>query len=55
MLDCVVTGLVTVENRVRVELQCDTGTARFTPSEAGFPAGTLDLTRLTFLEGLSCD
>lgn len=24
MLDCVVTGLVTVENRVRVELQCDT-------------------------------
>jgi len=40
---------------LELELQCETGTARFTPSEAGFPAGTLDLIRLTFLDGLSCD
>jgi len=39
---------------LELELQCDTGVARFTPSEEGFPAGTLDLTRITFLEGLSC-
>ena len=40
---------------LELELQCKTGTARFAPSEAGFPAGTLDLIRLTFLDGLSCD
>jgi hypothetical protein len=39
---------------LELELQCDSGIARFTPTEPGFPAGTLDLTRLTFLEGLSC-
>jgi hypothetical protein len=39
---------------LELELLCDTGVARFTPTEPGFPAGTLDLTRLTFLEGLSC-
>ena len=39
---------------LELELLCDTGVARFTPSEEGFPAGTLDLTRITFLEGLSC-
>jgi len=40
---------------MELELMCDTGVARFTPTEAGFPAGTLDLDRLTFLDGLSCD
>jgi hypothetical protein len=40
---------------LEMELECDSGTASFTPSEPGFPAGTLDLTRLTFLEGLSCE
>jgi len=40
---------------LELELECDSGTARFTPTEAGFPAGALDLTRLTWLEGLSCD
>jgi hypothetical protein len=40
---------------LELELTCDAGEARFTPIEAGFPAGTLDLDRLTFLDGLSCD
>ena len=40
---------------LELELECDSGTASFTPSEPGFPAGTLDLTRLTYLEGLSCE
>jgi hypothetical protein len=41
--------------RLELELQCDQGTARFQPSEDGFPAGALDLDRLTFLDGLHCD
>jgi hypothetical protein len=40
---------------LELDLQCDTGTASFTPTEEGFPAGTLNLTRLTYLEGLSCE
>jgi hypothetical protein len=40
---------------LELELQCESGVASFTPSEAGFPAGVLNLTRLTFLEGLSCE
>ena len=40
---------------LEMDLECDSGTASFTPIEPGFPAGTLDLTRLTFLEGLSCE
>jgi len=40
---------------LELELDCESGFARFTPSEAGFPAGTLDLTRLTLLGGLSCE
>jgi hypothetical protein len=40
---------------LELELQCNFGIARFTPIEAGFPAGTLNLERLTFLEGLSCE
>ena len=39
---------------LELELQCEAGTAEFTPSEPGFPAGTLDLVRLTILEGLGC-
>ena len=39
---------------LELELACDSGTARFTPVEAGFPGGTLNLTRLTYLRGLSC-
>ena len=39
---------------LELELACDSGIARFTPTEAGFPDGTLNLTRLTFLRGLSC-
>jgi hypothetical protein len=39
---------------LELELECDSGVARFTPVEAGFPNGTLDLTRLTWLRGLSC-
>jgi hypothetical protein len=40
---------------LELELLCDTGAARFTPSEEGFPAGMLDLDRITYLEGLSCE
>lgn len=39
---------------LELDLLCDTGAARFTPTEEGFPAGTLDLDRITYLEGLSC-
>ena len=39
---------------LELELQCDSGTARFEPTEDGFPAGMLDLTRLTYLATLSC-
>jgi hypothetical protein len=40
---------------LELELDCASGTARFTPEEEGFPAGSLNLTRLTFLDGLKCD
>jgi hypothetical protein len=40
---------------LELELSCDEGVARFDSSEEGFPAGTLDLDRVTFLEGLNCD
>jgi hypothetical protein len=40
---------------LELELQCESGIARFTPSETGFPAGSLNLTRVTFLQGLSCE
>jgi hypothetical protein len=40
---------------LELELACDTGTAAFEPTEEGFPAGALDLTRLTYLSGLSCE
>jgi hypothetical protein len=40
---------------LELELSCLNGTARFTSSEEGFPPGTLNLDRLTLLEGLSCD
>ncbi len=40
---------------LELELGCTSGTARFESSENGFPAGQLDLVRLTYLEGLSCD
>lgn len=40
---------------LELDLECDSGSASFEPSETGFPAGALDLTRLTFLSGLSCD
>ena len=40
---------------LQLQLDCSKGTAEFAPTEAGFPAGTLDLDRLTFLAGLFCD
>jgi hypothetical protein len=40
---------------MEMELECNGGTARFTPTESGFGAGEISLTRLTVLEGLSCD
>ncbi len=39
---------------LEMNISCDDGTATFAPTEAGFPAGTLDLTRLTNLDGLGC-
>ena len=39
---------------LELELECESGIARFTPTEAGFSQGVLNLTRLTFLRGLSC-
>jgi hypothetical protein len=39
---------------LELELECNAGVATFTSSEPGFPAGTLNLERLTALDGLSC-
>jgi hypothetical protein len=39
---------------MELELACSTGVARFTPTEAGFPAGELQLVRLSLLAGFSC-
>ena len=41
--------------KLELGLLCDSGTAVFEPTEQGFPAGTLELMRLTYLGGLSCD
>jgi hypothetical protein len=40
---------------LELELKCTEGTARFISSEQGFPAGMLELDRLSLLYGLSCD
>jgi hypothetical protein len=40
---------------LELDLTCSAGTARFTPTEAGFPAGTLALVRLSRPGGLDCD
>lgn len=40
---------------LELELDCMSGAARFSSSEAGFPAGELQVVRLTLLDGLSCD
>jgi len=40
---------------LELELDCNGGIARFESVEEGFPAGTLDLARLTWLEGFSCE
>ncbi len=39
---------------LELDLQCDDGAANFIPSEAGFPSGSLNLIRLTVLDGLDC-
>jgi hypothetical protein len=39
---------------LELELGCVSGSARFVPTEDGFPAGELDLVRLTVLDGLEC-
>ena len=39
---------------LQLELGCDRGLATFEPTEPNFPAGVLDLTRLTRLQGLGC-
>jgi hypothetical protein len=40
---------------LELELDCAAGTASFVPSEPGFPAGELQLERLTALATLGCD
>ena len=40
---------------LELELGCEDGTARFESVESGFPAGQMELTRLTYLDGLGCD
>ena len=40
---------------LELKLGCEGGTALFSPTEEGFPAGSLNLTRLTILDGLSCE
>ena len=40
---------------LELDLDCKGGTANFSPTEEGFPAGSLSLTRLTFLRDLNCD
>jgi hypothetical protein len=39
---------------LELELACDGGTARFSSTEPGFPAGELNLVRLTVLDGIEC-
>jgi hypothetical protein len=39
---------------LELDLQCGVGNAVFMPTEQGFPAGNLDLIRLTSLDGLAC-
>lgn len=39
---------------LELDLGCAGGTASFSSTESGFPAGTLDLVRLTALQGLAC-
>jgi hypothetical protein len=40
---------------LELKLDCASGTASFSPTEEGFPAGSLILTRLTSLDGLICE
>jgi len=46
---------VTPWGSLELDLECSHGSSTFNPAEPGFPAGSLDLTRLSVLEGLSCD
>jgi hypothetical protein len=39
---------------LELDIQCEGGTASFTPSEPGFSSGSLNLLRLTALDGPSC-
>lgn len=39
---------------LELELDCAGGTARFTPTEPGFPVGELQVVRLTHVAGLGC-
>lgn len=40
---------------LELNLDCASGKANFSPTEEGFPAGSLILTRLTSLDGLICE
>lgn len=45
----------TAWGKLELDLDCANGTADFSPTEVGFPSGSLNLTRLTILDGLSCE
>jgi hypothetical protein len=47
--------VVEVWGSLELGLNCQQGTARYDPIEEGFPAGALDVLRLTILYGLNCD
>jgi hypothetical protein len=40
---------------LELDLECDGGKASFSPTEEGFPAGELNLVRLSVIDGLQCD
>ena len=46
---------VTPWGSLELDLECTHGSSTFSSTEPGFPSGSLDLTRLSELEGLSCD
>ena len=40
---------------LELDIDCESGSAGFSSTEEGFPAGSLNLSRLTTLDGLSCE
>jgi len=45
---------LTTWGSLELDLNCTSGTATYNSTEAGFGAGTLNLVRLTSMDGLDC-